>query len=85
MGRQEQYHGYEGMMNWISVKDRMPKKDRRVLIMAQEMDGTWDDIFIGALRYENTDDWDIEALDCCSVAWFNNPVITHWMPLPRNA
>ena len=56
-------------MNWISVKDRLPKAYERVLCC----DGRFRSVYVG---YIQEDKQRVEH------EWIN-PNTTHWMPLPE--
>lgn len=57
-------------MNWISVKERMPKDEEKVLIFA---DGE-----IHLMTY-NANWQDFTGIEDC----FEESKIKHWMPLPE--
>lgn len=67
------------MNEWISVKDRLPNDDSKVLITGISTSGDYLGIWFGELRdgwhfaYEGYDDQCDPNLD-------DN--VTHWMPLP---
>ena len=65
------------MNNWISVKDRLPEYNERVLIF----NTVYDTIFIG---YLDTDEWCIDGLRPPAKGNpFTNRIISYWMPLPK--
>lgn len=66
------------MNDWISVKNKLPEKEQKVLFYVKERD----EIFAGcfSLRFENNQFEFVENLD----GWnFFEETITHWMPLPE--
>ena len=75
MNKAEALHkmGYKQQV-WISVEDRLPEKDVRVLVWLTE----------GASSYTRIDTdrrTDTELYGERWARWFNN--VTHWMPLPE--
>lgn len=64
---------------WISVEDRLPETDDRVLVWYCDKDG---DFFPAVGRYGEKEERWITDVDDNDHAW--PPVkITHWMPLPE--
>lgn len=72
------------ILNWISVKDKLPKENGNYIIYAPDEnspvgEGLWYEnvvvvaeyAFGGWWWYENNDDYDI------------TDIVTHWMPLPE--
>lgn len=60
--------GGAGTMNWISVKDRLPEKDGRVLVCYGK--AVFIANFVGGVWYENP--------------FYQRPVkVSYWMPLPE--
>lgn len=71
-------------MNWISVKERMPEKEKLVLLFSQSnqrLSGSL--IFLGSLE-EDYDEVEgtlvFKESECCNS---KDPYVTHWMPLPE--
>lgn len=66
-------------MEWISIKDRLPKEDCPVLIIVSGQPAeniTLVDAYeLGS--YYAGDGWCVEAYP-----WWENARVTHWMPLP---
>ena len=78
------------MMEWISVKDRLPEPEVDVLLISHG----WGDVimYIGRLSPMPSDDgtgnfWGIkiDASEWRIRGWsyFRKPHVTHWMPLPK--
>ena len=66
--------GYRKQSEWISVEERLPEKDVRVLVWLTE----------GASSYTRIDTdrrTDTELYGERWARWFND--VTHWMPLPE--
>lgn len=66
------------MPDWIDVRDKMPEADEFVLVV---VNGKHKNIaFVNAIEIAAHDDegWYIEAYPD-----FENPQISHWMPLPE--
>ncbi len=57
---------------WISVAERLPEKDQRVL--------TWNQIEIQAFTYAGDNKWWDSECWSYTEEWG----ITHWMPLPES-
>ena len=57
---------------WVSVKDRLPKKGKNVLCCTSGKDN---EPFMG-YRDDYTGDW-------CEDGWECDCKVTHWMPLPK--
>lgn len=68
-------------MKWISVKDKKPKKDQRVLVY----DRLHNEITIGEPPIGNDDFWWVaEGFDPYNrYPIKTSPYITFWMPLPE--
>ena len=64
-------------MEWISVKDRMPKIGERVLVY----DTFWRDVYILCLM-QNVNDGNIRWYNR-DTGWYVGDDVTHWMPLPE--
>jgi hypothetical protein len=67
-------------MEWISVKDRLPKLYEDVLLY----DGY--EVFAGNIRgidKENLITWKAQPCDSECYGWYKDEYITHWMPLPE--
>lgn len=61
-------------MKWISVKEKMPKKGKWVLVYDQ----------FGGFRQISTAQWDGEEwMDYLLSKHDYSDAITHWMPLPK--
>lgn len=63
------------MAEWISVKKRLPKTNRRVLVYIPELFNNIQTAFYARYWSENDEDWHEE--------WSTNMTVTHWMPLPE--
>jgi hypothetical protein len=72
------------MMNWISVKDKLPKNRVTVLIRYRLLENDYADPYItndsGYIRFE-------AFYDKCWIDWCGDILdykrITHWQPLPE--
>jgi len=69
------------MSEWIPTKDRLPEKDQKVLFYVLDREQMYAGYFtidshrstFASERFrENLNDW-----------WFDEEIITHWMPLPK--
>lgn len=56
-----------GIAEWISVKDRLPNENIRVLVYAKQ--GSYINLKVDYI--------------CNGGMWFNSMMVTHWMPLPE--
>ncbi|HAM53748.1 MAG TPA: hypothetical protein DCP92_24780 [Nitrospiraceae bacterium] len=67
---------YTPIMNWISVKDRLPPNNHCVI--------TWDGEFVSQFDYYDakSGQWFVIG-DCCHDDSLVGRLITHWMPLPE--
>ncbi len=68
------------MPEWISVKDRLPEENTRVLICTQ-----WGDVWMASYYSEcriAQAYWDVETLRGGGID-FKATEVTHWMPLPE--
>lgn len=61
-------------MNWISVKDRLPEKQKNVLMHCVWHSAATTHIYIG---YKTVKKWKLDGKELL-VGW----IVTHWMPLP---
>ena len=84
---------------WVSVEERLPETDGQnthdydVLVYIPKRDGCHQHgIYIGKLKKVPADDgsWNFWGIKTESSEWtvwgwgyFENPVVTHWMPLPE--
>ena len=62
-------------MKWISVEEKLPKKDGKYLVHTKNLTGyspLKENVFIAEFYY---DDWNFKG-------WEDNSV-THWMKLPK--
>ena len=72
------------MAEWISIKDRLPEENTRVLICTQ-----WGDVWMASYYSEcriaqklfSPAHWDVETLRGGGID-FKATDVTHWMPLP---
>jgi len=67
---------------WISVKDRLPRQGKEVLVTWKRYNGV-NDISIGQIFKVNKGDW---YFTYCEMEGFNSlddSQVTHWMPLPN--
>ena len=68
-----------GLPTWISVKDRLPKEDERVLVTF--LDEDLRRIFICGYYLINSNTgtifWGCDG-DC---PYYNDPLVDHWMPI----
>ena len=66
------------MSDWISVKDKLPKVDERVLCARTQTS-------MGGTKYITASvgcRWnDLDTKFSCSMDWVT---VTHWMPLPKD-
>ena len=71
--------GYVAEQKWISVKDRLPEDDGLVLVLFTDryMNIRFKDTYTLA-NFDNDDGWILEIYP-----EFENPNVTHWMPLPE--
>lgn len=60
-------------MKWISVKDRLPEVNQRVLVWLKDDDEAY------KAKYES-ENW-FDPLPCSCCCWMGK--VTHWMPLPE--
>ena len=83
---------------WISIEERLPETDNKnthdfdVLVYVPKRDGCRQHgVYLGKLSHVNADDgtgnfWGIKTEACEWTVWgwsyFENPVVTHWKPLP---
>ncbi len=70
---------------WISVKDRLPKKDGRYLVYDGDTGNYYDSYFDETEgefgEWQNCfDTFTLGVIDC---EWNSCPNVTHWMPLPE--
>ena len=61
------------VQKWISVKDRLPKKNREAVLIALH----WEQTDIGWYNKENRC-WQSEFINS-----YDDGEVTHWMPLPK--
>ena len=92
MTRREQmiYGLLEGgrVMEWISVKDKMPDDEREVLVIAHGWDGRL--VYVGShKRVESQKSW-LTGITSKSSEWslwgwsyLKEPIVTHWLPMPE--
>lgn len=62
------------MMEWISVKEKMPDLDSKVLVYTEDLD-------IEIMLYAKKYSWGGYTFIHFTDGWGSNP--THWMPLPK--
>lgn len=77
---------------WISVKEKLPNYDEKVLVYVPKRDGcSQNGIFIANYKPIKADDgsgnfWRAPTKACEWTVWswsyFEHPVVTHWIPLP---
>ena len=80
--------GGNKVMEWISVKDRLPDDEREVLVIAHGWDGRL--VYVGShKRVESQKSW-LTGITSESSEWslwgwsyLKEPMVTHWMPLPE--
>lgn len=86
-------------MSWISVEDRLPEtdgkntRDYNVLVYIPKREGCRQHgIYVGKLANVPADDgsgnfWGLKTESSEWIVWswgyYEHPVITHWMPLPK--
>ena len=78
----------ESLMEWISVKDRLPGDEQEVLVIAHGWDGRL--MYVGShKRVEAQKSW-LTGITNKSSEWslwgwsyLKEPMVTHWMPLPE--
>lgn len=76
---------------WIPCSERMPEKDKKVLVYIPPRDGTTQyGYYIAQIREVKggTDNfWGIQTADSPWTVWawdyFAEPIVTHWQPLPE--
>lgn len=61
---------------WISVKDRLPRTGRSVLVYVRRDDGV--DTWYRTIAWMGEKNW-----DSCDPYFSQNDTITHWMSLPE--
>ena len=79
--------GGNKVMEWISVKDRLPDDEQEVLVIAHGWDGRL--VYVGShKRVEAQKSW-LTGITNKSSEWslwgwsyLKEPMVTHWMPLP---
>ena len=66
-------------MTWISVSDRLPEKDKNVILF----DGN--EIFCGTYngKFKENHSWGNQCCDGICYGWYEKNEVTHWMPLPQ--
>ena len=77
----------ESLMEWISVKDRLPGDEQEVLVIAHGWDGRL--VYVGShKRVEAQKSW-LTGITNKSSEWslwgwsyLKEPMVTHWMPMP---
>lgn len=65
--------------NWVSIKDKLPERDKKVLVFitSNDLNKEWSDIRIDAIHTRKGKKyWSHFS------GLITNVVITHWMPLP---
>ena len=77
---------------WISVKDKLPNYDEKVLVYVPKRDGcSQNGIFTADYKPIKADDgsgnfWRVPTKACEWTVWswsyFEHPVVTHWIPFP---
>lgn len=77
---------------WISVKDKLPNYDEKVLVYVPKRDGcSQNGIFTANYKPIKADDgsgnfWRVPTKACEWTVWswsyFEHPVVTHWIPFP---
>lgn len=80
-------------MEWISVKDRLPDADGKVLVFIPQREGCLQNgMYLGELKPIKANDGSgnffnipIEASEWTvwGFSYFEHPIVTHWMPLPE--
>ncbi|MGI5825196.1 MAG: DUF551 domain-containing protein [Bacillota bacterium] len=80
---------------WISVEDRLPEKEKYVLLISKGWKNSQNDVYIGCLKDNAIEAdpkgernfWGIptEETDWSIYGWsyFKKPNVTHWQPLPE--
>ncbi len=63
------------MAEWISVKDRLLRTNRTVLVYMPERFNSIQTAFYDRYWGEDDEDW--------HEGWSTNTTVTHWMPLPE--
>lgn len=70
------------MNKWISVKDRLPEVEKRVLVFRSNYEGDdYNKIHVGFLQHKDGfygSQWGLLDDDL-----FPHTLVTHWMPLPN--
>ena len=71
-------------MKWISVKERLPELNQRVLVyIPRWRNDCWE---VSFRDKDKNGEWYKEFVsDCCDTfdSYYNDNEITHWMPLPE--
>jgi len=79
------------MSEWISVEDRLPKDDEKILVLLEswekkrflvsaifQSDCGFEDCYLEVEDYVNS-----HSESCGILGGYRSPKITHWMPLPE--
>lgn len=80
-------------MEWISVNERLPEKNGKVLVFIPQRERCLQNgMYLGELKTVKADDgsgnfFGIPRKECEWTVWgfsyFEHPIVTHWMPLPE--
>ena len=66
-------------MEWISVKDRLPRKKQEVIIFAPSINNKDETIYAVCLYWNEFLQYDLEVDKYCQPT----VCVTHWQPLPE--
>ena len=78
----------ETVHEWVSVKDRLPERDKEVLLIVHG----WEDrlYYTGCLHRQEAERSWLTGIESKASDWMiwgfsylREPIVTHWMPLPE--
>lgn len=65
-------------MDWINVNDRLPATNQKVLFYIPERDEIYSGVYTRKFSTGH-----MVFIESFSDYWFEDEVITHWMPMPK--
>ena len=76
---------------WIPCSERLPERDKKVIVYIPPRDGTGQHgCYVAQMREVKGDTdnfWRVRSADSQWTVWawsyFEEPIVTHWMPLPE--